>query len=195
MALIRSDNVDASQSMFNNVQGSQTNTLQQTFNFVLFNFANESRPASSPKSRESLLTPACRSASDAGPTSDTAARLIVEIVQALMDPKLADHYQDLKRELGRLQQTITLTEVAIRIFEFTSLGQSLVEAINQEIKGCCVVLNALHDAIKCSPFPKSRFGYIWGSSRERASAELAALRKELFACQKSLGRCLGVLDS
>ena len=71
---------------------------------------------------------------------DRVARLIIEIVQALMDPGPTDTYADLKLELKFLQESFTLAGLAIRAYEYTPLGQNLVSIINQLAEQCLTIL-------------------------------------------------------
>jgi hypothetical protein len=76
-------------------------------------------------------------------SGNIAARLIIKIVELLMDPEYSDYHRDLKMELESLQQTLTLAGLAIYAYEYTPLGRSLADIMNQEAERCCVVLKDL----------------------------------------------------
>lgn len=125
---------------------------------------------------------------------DTAARLIVGIVQLLMDGGCSEHFGDLKRELELLQKTLALTGLAIQAYQSTLLGANLANTINTEVQRCTVVLEKLfyvidqyRQGLKSTPI-----NYFWPKVLQCGASvdELASIRSELSACQKSLNQWL-----
>ena len=142
---------------------------------------------------------ALSSHSTAGTSGDTVARLIIEIVQLLMHTETSGDYRNLKLELESLQQTLTLVGLAVHAYEYTQLGRSLANIMNQELERCRVVLQELLDTINGYRWGlrSTRIHYYWsqvwwsGCDMDR----LMALRQKLSACQGSLSRCLKGLKS
>jgi hypothetical protein len=137
--------------------------------------------------------------STASTSGDIVAHLIIEIVQLLMHTETSGDYRILKLELESLQQTLTLVGLAVHAYEYTQLGRSLANIMNQELERCRVVLQELLDTIN---------GYRWGLSSTRIHYYwsqvwwsgcdvdgLMALRQKLAACQEYLSRCLKGLKS
>jgi hypothetical protein len=132
-------------------------------------------------------------------SSDIAPVLIIAIVQLLVDPDTSDYCRDLKVELELLHQTLTLAGLAIDAYEYTPLGRSLANIVNQEAERCCVVLRELLDIIDTyrQDLNPTRIWYLWRQVWWSGcdADELASLRIKLSACQKSLGQCLRALNS
>lgn len=81
-------------------------------------------------------------------SNEISGYLIVKIVELLVHPDCSDHYRNLHQELGSLQKMFALTKIAIKACESMPLGHSLAGAINREVDGCSVVLQALLGKIK-----------------------------------------------
>lgn len=191
-----SGNTDARQSTFNDVGRDQivttTNNIimpNSTVHHLISNYT-EDQPIMSfvaaPLSHSGLPTPVCYS--EAG---DKAACLIIDTMQLLMVRAPSDNHHHLKQELESMQQTLTLTRLAIQAYEHSPLGRSLTNAINEEVEGCRVILQELLDKIR-QLHNSTRFSYFW---RGVAVDELGPLRVMLSGRQESLGQCLMALDS
>jgi hypothetical protein len=118
-------------------------TSEQTCHNLLRNFNNGPPVSSGPKTLSQIMRFAPIYHSEA----DIAARLIVQIVQSLMDSGTSDPYRDLKLELKLSQQTLALTGHAIQTYEYTPLGRALASTVNQEAEGCRMVLQELLNKI------------------------------------------------
>jgi hypothetical protein len=70
---------------------------------------------------------------------DTATNLVVTIVDMLRAERLVQSHQ-LECQLNSLSQSIALTGLAIKAYEFTSLGDSLAKTVYPEMEGCRSVL-------------------------------------------------------
>jgi hypothetical protein len=209
MAFNRFTNTDARESVFNDVHRDQINI--QTCNlYIVLGSAEQAlllhslgidlvHPSSNSEtlSRGTDLLPTYRFQADSA--HDVAARLIVSIVQSLMVSATFDQFRDLRDDLNKLQQTLTLTGLAIRVYERTLLGRHITTAIGKETERCLGVLRALIESIGAYQrgFNSTRIKFpwskVWWSTHDMD--ELASLRRELCDCQKSLGECLLVLDS
>jgi hypothetical protein len=165
----------------------------QSLHQVLDNVNNGLRVSSGASQRKALAH------YEANSGSDVAARLIVDIVQLLMDRGFSDCYQDLKQELEVLHQTLTLTELAIQAYEYTPLGRNLANIFGEEAKRCSVVLRELLDTMNgCRRgLDPTRINHLW--SRVWWSGydvnEWSSLRLKLSAHQRSLCVCLKALNS
>jgi hypothetical protein len=129
-------------------------------------------------------------------TRDIAARLIVQIVQALMVPDSSNHYQNLKLELKALQETLTLVGLAIYAYEYTPLGQCLAKIVDQEANRCRLVLQQLLAAINSHRLGlnSTPIGYFWRHVLHQVE-QLDSLRIQLATSRGSLAKCLKALNS
>jgi hypothetical protein len=214
MVLDHSENVDARGGTFNDVHRDQfhardnTTIYHQTFHVnisasspgqTLHRLLGDINTSDSRTwSEAKVLAPVNRSnTSSSG--RDIAARLIIQIVQALIDPDSADLYQHLKLELKSLQTIFTLTGLAIHAYEYTPLGPSLTNIINQESERCRVVLQELLKTINRyrQGLDSTRISYFWRQVCWSGCEvdELTSLRMKLLACRESLGECLMALNS
>jgi hypothetical protein len=204
-------NIDARGSIFNDVHRDQINiqnysvyitlgsTLGQALPYLRSSGVGPSLPipGSDTLSQEIVVLPTCLSAANS--TRDIAACLIVKIVQSLMASDASDQFRGLKEDLNILQQTLTLTGLAIQAYEHTPLAPSLANVVGKETERCLRVLRTLNGSIDAyqQGLNSTRLNFFWGqvwlSAHEQV--ELASLRRELSDCQKSLSGCLRVLDS
>lgn len=158
MAFHNSRYADASGSHFYDVGRDQTqyvtinnitisgSSSKQAFHHLRHNFLQLILPTSSPvtPSRRVLM----QECSSKPLCVNMAADIIVEIVQSLIDHGESPyHYRNLKLELGLLHKTLTLTGLAMKIYENTPLCQSLANIVNPEAEQCCMVLRELLDKI------------------------------------------------
>jgi hypothetical protein len=75
-------------------------------------------------------------------------RLIEKITELLMDSsKVSIGHRNLALELESLQITLTLTRLAIQMYENKPLSESLANTITPEVLGCLSVLWELFDRI------------------------------------------------
>jgi hypothetical protein len=215
MALDNRRNTDARGGIYNDVNGDQIHTTihHQTINLnisltgsgpTLHRIVrdigdNLALPMLGPETPSQSEVQAQISQSNTRSTSNIAPGLIIAIVQLLVDTDTSDYHRDLKVELELLHQTLTLAGLAIDAYEYTPLGRSLANIVNQEVERCCVVLRELLDIINAyrQGLNPTRIRYLWrqvwwsGCDDE----ELAPLRIKLSACQKSLGQRLRALNS
>jgi len=101
--------------------------------------------------------------------------------------------------LKSLCQSLILTRSAIQVYEYTSLGQSLANAVYPDVEQCHVVLQEMLDKIihyRGSLHSTSISGLwrqVWWSGWD--GDELASSIMELSACQESLNKFLMALNS
>ncbi|KIM80413.1 hypothetical protein PILCRDRAFT_9594 [Piloderma croceum F 1598] len=207
---------DARGSIYNDVNGDQTHNTtirHQTINLnisltgsgstlhhIIRDIGNDlALPILGPETPSQSEVRVQISQSNARSTSDVALGLIIAIVQLLLNLDTSAYYRDLKVELELLQQTLTLAGLAIDAYEYTPLGRSLANIVNQEVERCCVVLRELLDIINAYRLGlnRTRIQYLWRQVWWSGCDvdELASLRIKLSACQKSLGQCLRALNS
>ena len=203
-------NIDARGSIINDVHHDQINIHNYNVYITLGSTslslpcprrsgvsASLSIPGPDTISQEIAVWPTCHSTANS--TRDIAACLVIKIMQSLMVSDASDQFYDLKADLHILQQTLTLTGLAIQAYEHTPLAPSLADVIDKETEKCLSVLRALNRSIDTyqQGLNLTRLKFLWGqvwlSAHEQV--ELASLRRELSVCQKSLGGCLRVLDS
>jgi len=199
--------IGAKDSSFNEVGRDQTNnTYNIVYNLVsaperglVFHRPGPISPLQVPHSETSSRTIVLRPTFRSAPSSarHIAARLIVEIVQSLMDSGTSDQFCDLKENLNTLQQTLDLTGLAIDAFQCIPLGRILASTIGNETEQCIGVLRELLSAIRAYQrgLRSTRINLSWnrvGSGCK--SGEIRIWREKLSACQKSLGECLRMLD-
>jgi len=150
-------------------------------------------------SQKKAVVPVCYS-STAASGVDAAAGLIVKIVQLLLNRgAFPETYRDLKHDLESLHQMLLLTGLAIQVYQYTSLGESLAKTISPEVEHCRVMLQeVLDDTQSCrlGLNPTSISG-LWRQVWWRGwdATELASVRTKLSACQDTLGRFLIALNS
>lgn len=83
-----------------------------------------------------------------GSAGEVADNLIIKIVQLLVDRgDTGDYYRRLELELESLRQTLTLTNIALQIFERSPLGQNLRDSVVPQVEEICVVLKELYDRV------------------------------------------------
>jgi hypothetical protein len=157
-----------------------------------------SRPGTS--SRRGVLARAHHPSAEYGSVGDTAASLIVKIVQLLIESKTcSDDSHRFKLELETLHKTLALTGLAVQTYQHTPLGRVLVDLITPKMAQCFVVLQELLHKIKGfrQGLHPTSIHYLWrqvlwsGWSED----EFASLRTKLLEIRESLARFLMALHS
>jgi hypothetical protein len=136
-----------------------------------------------------------------GSAGAMADSLIIQTVNLLIDRGDNEaYYRILELELEHLRQTLTLTNLAIRTYEGTPLGQNLERSIMPEVEQTYVVLRELFDRIgsyRQGLWPTSirrLWCEVWWRGRE-VDDRLFFLRSKLAAHQQPLGNFLMALNS
>lgn len=162
-----------------------------------FNVGDKLPPPTS--SSQKNLVPLYRTSTTASGI-DVATRLIVRIMQLLIDPGAwQENYRDLKRELESLHQILVLTGLAFQVYQFTPLGHNLGRVVDSEVQRCGVLLQDLlakTQSFQLGLNPTS-IGCLWRQILWRGwdEAELTSLRMKMLTCKQSLGRCLIAVNS
>jgi hypothetical protein len=162
-------NIDARGSRFYDVGGDQNNFIGITNNSVLEHVRRTAKKRPRHDSNISMSTegdsevhqiqhkrrklspnipPCSRDVALQWPTGSAGRKaddLIVKIVQLQIDRGETDRRLEL--ELEPLRQTLTLTNLALRTFHCTPLGQNLRHSVVPEVEQICVVLKALYDRV------------------------------------------------
>jgi hypothetical protein len=150
--------------------------------------------------RGDVPAPTPRHLSRAGSAGDIAIRLIIKIVQLLVDCKeFSDANQGLKLELETLQKILSLTGLAMQAYEYTPLGRNLASNIIPVVEQCCVVLDEIFvkiDSYRQGLHPTS-IGILWHQVWRSGNGmdSLRLLRLRLFTYQRLLGEFLMALNS
>ena len=218
MAFSGSRYTDASGSTFNDVGRDQThnssiNNYQSihvhlsvsgsgpTLHHLLLDISDDvSSPASNSEtvSRGRVLSTTYHSSeSETVFAVETVVGLIVQIMHLLIDRKhSASDRRDLELELKSLQQTLTLTGLAIQEYSDRPLGQSMANAITPHVEQCRVVLLDLLDRVNgtrqglFSTNIRDLWRPVWWDGED-----LASLRMKLCRIRTSFGRLLMALNS
>jgi hypothetical protein len=161
MAFSRSKYNDVRQSTFNEVGRDHiTNHIQLNFSLfgsrqtpthVSLNISDDLlRPTSYPEistPRRPVVT--VDRSPDVGLGLESAIGLIIQITDLLIDPRNhSNTHWDLVLELKSLQQTLTLTALAIQEYENRPLGRSVANTITPELARCYNVLQELLSRVK-----------------------------------------------
>ena len=139
------------------------------------------------------------------PYHSSTSNLVDDAVGLIVNIALVDHsdsskcHQDLKLELKALQQTLVLTDSAIRAYDDPPLGQILVNTVKPEIQRCRMalleLLNTVDGAWQGLAFTTIRdlwrpvFGMRWDGG------ELVSLKTRLHHFRTLLGGFLMALNS
>jgi hypothetical protein len=150
-------------------------------------------------SPKGAVVPVCYS-STAASGVDAAANLVVQLVRLLINRGASpETYRDLKRDLESLHQTLVLTRLAIQVYQYTPLGQSLARTVSPEAEKCRVMLQEVLDGTQSCRLglDPTSISALWRQVWWRGwdGTELASLRMKLSACRESLGRFLIALNS
>jgi hypothetical protein len=137
-------------------------------------------------------TTSSSSSSEASSAIDNATNIVINIMQLLKDQKCSRRFL----ELESLHQILTLTALAIQMYDPTSLGQYLITAAKQEAELCCATLQQFFETIN---------GYRWGLNSTRIyslwsqiwsrGGEEYEFRMKLAAHRNALSGCLVGLSS
>ena len=203
MAFSHSNHIDASRSTFSDFGHDQINNnvrVNQTIiNISLSGSGHTLHHLLGPTSAlpQGVLIPKYHSPAVVS-IVDTTVSLVVNIV-GLLHVESSDKYRRLEGELKSLCQSLILTRSAIQVYEYTSLGQSLANAVYPDVEQCHVVLQEMLDKIihyRGSLHSTSISGLwrqVWWSGWD--GDELASSIMELSACQESLNKFLMALNS
>jgi hypothetical protein len=203
MAFSHFNNADASGSTFNNVGRDQFNN-----NFgIVINNINIPLPSSLHHHRrltsgtgtlpQSVLIPKYHASSIVS-VAGIAVHLIVNIIN-LLRIESSDECRELERELKSLCQSLNLTGLAIRAYEYTPLGQSLAKTIHPEVERCRGILQEMLDKIihyresLKSTSISGLWRQVWWNGWD--VDELASSRMELSGHKESLNKFLMALES
>jgi hypothetical protein len=158
-------------------------------------------PVSSPRSSRKIkvVVPICHS-SDVVSTIDSAAGLLVQIIQLLIGHgESTENHRDLRLELTSLCQSLMLAKIALQEYESRPLVQSLANIIHPEAVRCRAVLHDLLNRAKGtlqaldSTIIRGLWRPVWWSLCD--GDELASLRVMLTDSRTSLNEVLVTLNS
>jgi hypothetical protein len=214
MAFSHSRYTDVRQSTFNETGRDHISINQTHVHFSLFGSSGRA-PIQIPRNSRDLLLPTTlydRTAfrgnslaatyyntSDTGSVLDTAAYLIVQIADRLMDGRnTSNSHRNLAFELESLYHTLTMTGLAINGCDGRPLGQSLANTITPEVEHACFVLQKFLSRANSTWLGLflASIGNLWRRvwwSRGDGD-ELVSLR-QLSDCRKSLEAFLMALHS
>jgi len=198
--------VHANYSTFNQVGGNQTIIYNNT---TLIISPGLSRNRISVLSdTQSLPTYRPQTFQQGGHFSSSAVAIIgtvVGLIETITDELLVDSKQsssmhrDLALELESLQRTLSLTRLAVQIYQDRPLGQSLANTITPEVLACLFTLQELLDHIGstwldlCITSASRFWRRIWGVRWDGDESTL--LRKKLSSSRQSLQGLLMALHS
>lgn len=203
-------NFDARGGTFNNVHHDQHNntTINVQIYFTLFGSKqtphnvplSSSNDQSRPKLSQGKASVTSPHSSDTTSVINIAVGLIVQITDLLIDRRdRSNNRRDLSHELKSLQQTLTLTGLAIRAYEESPLGHCLAHAIAPEISRCCGVLRELLDRVHNTwlGLDLTTIGELWRPVwwGRWDGDELVSLKNKLSVVRKSFERVLMALHS
>jgi hypothetical protein len=127
----------------------------QTHNHIALDCSNDLSPSTSDADILSRRRPLIIASHDSHHSVDTASGsaigtsigLIIQITSLLTGRgNSSNSHRDLESELKSLQQTLTLTGLAVQEYETRPLGRSLAHAVTPEIGRCCAILQKLRDS-------------------------------------------------
>ena len=150
MAFSHASYVDARQSTFTHDQ-----TIQNYVTIIISPSVSPKRPRIAVDTIDTLPQPigtslkeciVSHSSSNAVGIIGTIVGLIEKITEQLMDCRQSSNL-DWALELESLQRTLSLTRLAVQMYENKPLGQTLANTITPEVLRCCCVLLELFDSI------------------------------------------------